>query len=90
MGAAAPGRDIRKGRKERRAGRAAGGKGGRASAPPAFGGFGTPCMRFPRGFAATYAHFGRACRPSLSGGACRPSPLPPCRPACVMSYLIVR
>jgi hypothetical protein len=34
MGAAAPGRDIRKGSKERRAGRAAGGKG-----------FGTPCVR---------------------------------------------
>lgn len=72
MGAAAPGRDIRKGSKER--GGRQGGRGGRASAPPAFGGFGTPCMRFPRGFAATYAHFGRACRPSLSGGACRPSP----------------
>lgn len=65
------------GREARRGGQA-GRQGGRASAPPAFGGFGTPCMRFPRGFAATYAHFGRACRPSLSGGACRPSPLPPC------------
>lgn len=73
MGAAAPGRGIWKGSKE--------GEAGRASALPAFGGFGTPVMRVPRGLAATSAHYGRACRPSLSGRACRP--------ACVVSVLFV-
>ena len=64
------------GRKARRGRQAGGGQGagGRASALPAFGGFGTPSMRVPRGLAAISAHFGRACRPSLSGRACRPAP----------------
>ena len=71
MGAAAPGRGIWKGSKEGEAGRAAGrrGQGDRAQgagrqALPAFGGFGTPSMRVPRGLAATSAHYGRACRPA--------------------------
>lgn len=72
MGAAAPGRDMGKESKEGAAGRGRAGR--RASALPAFGGFGTPSMRVPRGLAAISAHFGRACRPSLSGRACRPAP----------------
>lgn len=73
MGAAAPGRDMGKESKEGAAGR---GRAGR-QALPAFGGFGTPSMRVPRGLAAISAHYGRACRPSLSGRACRPAlPLP--------------
>lgn len=75
------GREARRGRQAGRQG-----AGGRASALPAFGGFGTPSMRVPRGLAATSAHYGRACRPSLSGRACRPAP---CRPACVVSVLFV-
>lgn len=85
MGAAAPGRDMGKESKEGAAGRGRAGR--RASALPAFGGFGTPSMRVPRGLAAISAHFGRACRPSLSGRACRPAPCPP--PACVVSVLFV-
>ena len=65
------GREARRGRQAGRQG-----AGGRASALPAFGGFGTPSMRVPRGLAATSAHYGRACRPSLSGRACRPACLP--------------
>ena len=60
------GREARRGRQAGRQG-----AGGRASALPAFGGFGTPSMRVPRGLAATSAHYGRACRPA-------PCALPPC------------
>ena len=66
MGAAAPGRDMGKESKEGAAGRGRAGRRGQ--------GFGTPSMRVPRGLAAISAHFGRACRPSLSGRACRPAP----------------
>ena len=75
MGAAAPGHAAQQ-TKRTDTTQAGGGQGagGRASALPAFGGFGTPSMRVPRGLAAISAHFGRACRPSLSGRACRPAP----------------
>ena len=85
MGAAAPGRGIWKGSKEGEAGRA---QGAGRQALPAFGGFGTPSMRVPRGLAATSAHYGRACRPSLSGRACRPAPC--ALPAWCLSFSFVR